>query len=84
MEDAPFDFDQVFDDDYLYFYGPRLENVADGDADAIWRLLALDPGMEVLDLACGHGRIANRLATRGARVTGLDATPFFLAHANTA
>ena len=34
--------------------------------------------MEVLDLACGHGRIANRLAERGARVTGLDRTPLFL------
>ena len=38
----------------------------------------LAPGAAVLDLACGHGRIANRLATRGARVTGLDATPLFL------
>ena len=44
----------------------------------IWRTLALEPGMDVLDLACGHGRIANRLAQRGARVTGLDATPMFL------
>ena len=34
--------------------------------------------MDVLDLACGHGRIANRLAERGARVTGLDRTPLFL------
>ena len=34
--------------------------------------------MEVLDLACGHGRIANRLAERGCRVTGLDAVPLFL------
>jgi 2-polyprenyl-3-methyl-5-hydroxy-6-metoxy-1,4-benzoquinol methylase len=34
--------------------------------------------MEVLDLACGHGRIANRLAERGARVIGLDATSIFL------
>jgi 2-polyprenyl-3-methyl-5-hydroxy-6-metoxy-1,4-benzoquinol methylase len=34
--------------------------------------------MEVLGLACGHGRIANRLAARGCRVTGLDATPLFL------
>ncbi len=34
--------------------------------------------MEVLDLACGHGRIANRLAERGARVTGLDRTLLFL------
>ena len=45
------------------------------------RLLDLEPGMEVLDLACGHGRIANRLTQRGARVTGLDATPLFLEHA---
>ena len=37
--------------------------------------------MEVLDLACGHGRIANRLAQRGAQVTGLDATPLFLEQA---
>lgn len=32
----------------------------------------------MLDLACGHGRIASRIARRGARVTGLDATPLFL------
>jgi SAM-dependent methyltransferase len=37
--------------------------------------------VEVLDLACGHGRIANRLAERGTRVTGLDSTPLFLDHA---
>lgn len=34
--------------------------------------------MAVLDLACGHGRIANRLAARGAEVAGLDVTPRFL------
>jgi SAM-dependent methyltransferase len=37
--------------------------------------------MPVLDLACGHGRIANRLAGRGCRVTGLDAEPAFLRRA---
>jgi SAM-dependent methyltransferase len=31
-----------------------------------------------VDLACGHGRIANRLAARGAEVTGIDATPRFV------
>ena len=36
---------------------------------------------EILDLACGHGRIANRLAGLGAKVTGLDATPVFLERA---
>ncbi len=32
----------------------------------------------MLDLACGHGRIANRLAARGCAVTGLDAVAEFL------
>jgi len=73
-----FDFDEVFDEDYLYFYEPRLNDASDGSAATIRRLLELDSGMDVLDLACGHGRIANRLAERGAHVTGLDATPLFL------
>jgi SAM-dependent methyltransferase len=69
----------VFDEDYLYFYETLLSDErSDADVELIWRLLGLEPGMEVLDLACGHGRIANRLAERGARVTGLDATPLFL------
>jgi ubiquinone/menaquinone biosynthesis C-methylase UbiE len=76
-----FEFSEVFNEDYLYFYGPQLEVVSDAQAETVWRLLDLAPGMEVLDLACGHGRIANRLAQRGARVTGLDATPLFLEQA---
>jgi SAM-dependent methyltransferase len=75
---VPFDFDEVFDADYLFFYEPLLADVTEADVDAIWRLLKLEPDMAVLDLACGHGRIANRLAERGARVTALDATALFL------
>lgn len=75
---VPFDFDEVFDADYLFFYEPLLADVTEADVDAIWRLLKLEPDMAVLDLACGHGRIANGLAERGARVTGLDATALFL------
>src|SRR5262252_5968728 len=60
----------AFDEDYLYFYEELLtpERTA----------AELEPGVELLDLACGHGRIANPLAERGVRVTGLDATPLFL------
>jgi SAM-dependent methyltransferase len=65
-----FEFSEVFNEDYLYFYGPELEAVSDAQAETIWRLLDLEPGMEVLDLACGHGRIANRLTQRGARRHG--------------
>ncbi len=81
MTDPKFDADGVFDDDYLdLFYGP-LEERSDAETDLVWRLLDLQPGMEVLDLACGHGRIANRLAARGCTVTGLDATEIFLRRA---
>lgn len=78
--DAPrFDVAEVFDDDYLYFYaGVLTEERSDAETELIWRLLDMAPGLRVLDLACGHGRIANRLAARGALVTGLDATERFL------
>jgi SAM-dependent methyltransferase len=71
--------EEAFDEDYLYFYEELLspERTA-GEVEAIWKLLELEPGLELLDLACGHGRIANALAERGVRVTGLDATPLFL------
>ncbi len=76
-----FDFDAMFDEDYLFFYAPLLEQRSDADAELIWRLLGLTTGATVLDLGCGHGRIANRLAARGARVTGLDASHLFLQRA---
>jgi SAM-dependent methyltransferase len=81
VTDPAFDADGVFDEDYLRFYGEQLEERSDAEADLIWRLLELEPGMEVLDLACGHGRIAGRLAARGCRLTGLDSTPLFLERA---
>lgn len=78
MTEPVFDVGGMFDEDYLYFYAGPLDARGDAEAGLIWRLLELEPGMEVLDLACGHGRIANALAVRGCRVTGLDVTPLFL------
>jgi ubiquinone/menaquinone biosynthesis methyltransferase len=51
--------------------------------DARWKnrmaaLLAPRAGERALDLACGTGDIALRLAARGARVCGLDITPRML------
>jgi SAM-dependent methyltransferase len=76
-----FDHEGLFDDDYLHFFADSLDGRGAAEADLIWCLLELEPGMEVLDLACGHGRIANQLAQRGCRVTGLDAAPLFLRRA---
>jgi SAM-dependent methyltransferase len=81
VTEPAFDTDGLFDADYLYFFAERLEQRSDAEADLIWNLAGLDAGMEVLDLACGHGRIANRLAERGCRVTGLDVTESFLRRA---
>jgi ubiquinone/menaquinone biosynthesis C-methylase UbiE len=77
---------EIFGEDYLYFYdGAVLTPERDArEAELVWRVLGLEPGDAVLDLACGHGRIANRLADRGAQVTGLDADPYFLEVARSA
>jgi SAM-dependent methyltransferase len=40
--------------------------------------VAIEPGMEVLDIAAGTGNLAIRAAQRGARVTALDLTPELL------
>jgi len=81
MEYVPPD---VFGEDYLYFYEEWLDDELSGaQAELLWRTLRLTEGAEVLDVPCGHGRIANRLAARGARVTGLDADAFFLERART-
>jgi SAM-dependent methyltransferase len=79
MEHVP---SELFGEEYLYFYeGFLTDDLSDAQADLVWRVLGLAEGAEVLDVPCGHGRIANRLAARGALVTGLDADPFFLERA---
>ena len=72
----------VFGEDYLYFYESWLDDeLSDAQTERIWESLGLAEGDEVLDVPCGHGRIANRLASKGARVTGVDADSFFLERA---
>jgi SAM-dependent methyltransferase len=79
-EEARFDVEAVFDpDDYRYFYDIWItDERSERESELIWRLLHLQPGLEVLDLACGYGRIANRLAARGCHVSGLDRSAAFL------
>ena len=74
-----FDFEGVFNEDYLYFYEEILTaERTDEDVAKIVELLELEPDAEILDCPCGHGRIANALAERGFRVTGVDTSDFFL------
>ena len=62
------------------------ESLEDSDqqVDRIVRALGLEPGMRVLDVPCGTGRIARRLAARGLDVVGVDITERFLDEARAA
>jgi SAM-dependent methyltransferase len=51
------------------------------EAEFLWTSLRLAPGMRVLDVPCGDGRLALELASRGCRVTGVDISSDFLAAA---
>jgi SAM-dependent methyltransferase len=75
-----FDLEQVFDvDDYLYFYSEMLtDERTELEVANLVKLLELDHPMDILELACGFGRHANRLAALGHRVTGLDLMEGFL------
>jgi SAM-dependent methyltransferase len=73
---------EIFGEDYLHFYAPLLtDERSDRETELIVRLLALAAGARVLDMPCGHGRIANRLAARGLQVTGVDNDELFIARA---
>ena len=51
------------------------------EAESVARLLAVPSGAEVLDVPCGGGRLSLALARRGYKLTGVDWSPEFLAHA---
>jgi len=69
---------------HLGFAPQSLSHIAASELLVLLRCLGslvdliAERGSDLLDLACGHGRIAKRLAARGVRVTGLDATALFL------
>src|SRR5215510_15203422 len=75
-------FESWFDSPYyhkLYAHRDRAEAAA--FVDALVRELRPDPGSTMLDLGCGTGRHARRLAARGFTVTGLDLSERSLRHA---
>lgn len=77
---TPFDLDAVFEvDDYMAVYRDDLtDERSEAEIATLVELLELDRPMQILDLACGFGRHANRLAALGHSVTGVDLMPGFL------
>jgi SAM-dependent methyltransferase len=74
---------ELFDEDYIHFYAETLGDERSGaDAELIVRLLSLRPGMRVLDVPCGEGRITGRLGQHGCDVVGLDSSRLLLARAS--
>jgi SAM-dependent methyltransferase len=65
-------YEEVFDDDYLRTVPFMTPDQTAREVDFIRDSLALKPGCEILDVACGYGRHAVELAQQGYRVTGLD------------
>jgi len=57
---------------------------AEQQVEEVIRATGLEPGMRVLDIACGTGRIAKRLMARGFDVVGVDITERFLEEARSA
>ena len=74
-----FDTEATFGDDYPYFYAESIDDAhSDADTAEILGLLQLRRGARILDVPCGHGRIARRLAAAGMEVTGVDLMPAYL------
>ena len=60
-------------------YPAVSERIADVGETVVARA-AIEPGMALLDVACGAGNAAFPAARAGARVTGIDLAPNMLAH----
>jgi SAM-dependent methyltransferase len=59
---------------------PGISQWDDDLVELIVEVLELEPGDRVLDLACGSGEHAWRLARRGLEVLGVDIAPSLVAH----
>lgn len=69
-------------DDYLHFAGGIQDGArCDREVAEVVRLLDMKPPMRVLDVPCGFGRHANRLAALGYDVVGVDLMAGFLEQA---
>jgi len=66
-------------DDYIGAEGNKFHRTVIGPAEE--RLLDIRAGEVILDIACGNGQFARRMADLGASVVAFDASPNFIARA---
>ena len=71
---SEFNIEDVFEvEDYMYFYSEKLtEERTDKEVNFLVRVPELDKPKRILDLACGFGRHAIKLAELGHNVVGID------------
>lgn len=53
-------------------------------SDFLWESLGEVVGLDVLDLGCGHGWLAEQIRRAGAHVTAVDGSPALVAEAQRA
>jgi len=76
------DWTKAFFRDPIFTPGsPEAEAAAAEETRFLWHALRLKKGSRVLDIPCGTGRHALRLARRGASVLGVDVTEEYLKEA---
>jgi len=63
------------------FYVAGFDSLDDPASRAVLQLLGPVAGLDVLDVACGHGRLTRELARRGANVSGVDISWKLISHA---
>jgi DNA invertase Pin-like site-specific DNA recombinase len=76
--------DEKVIDQFTRWARPFAELPAHSEAGAMTQLLtaaAIEPSMQVLDVACGPGIVACAAAVRAAQVTGIDLTQAMIDHA---
>ena len=68
MKETPARYDEIAD----FYEGFAPDVYDDPPTAALLGMVGDVSGLRVLDLACGHGRLARELARRGAQVVGID------------
>lgn len=80
-QDTSWGRDAAWYDDLLSKPGTYQEEVV---LPNLLRIMAVEPGMKVIDIACGQGYFSRAFARLGADVFGVDAGPSLIAQANEA